>query len=410
MAQLRGCHDGGVGDVYAVVHFVALFQAAQDGNGGLHRGLADQNFLEAALECRVFFDVLAVFVQRGGAHAVQLSARKRGLEHVARVHGALALAGAHHGVQLVNKNNGLAFVLRQVFEHVLQALFKFATELGAGQQRGHIQRQHALALEAVRHLARHNALGQPLDDGGLANARLTDEHGVVFGAALQHLNGAADFVVPADHRVELAQTRALGEVDAVFFERFALVFGVGAVHLLAATHGFDRRLQALAGEAIGTRHLAGVALVVSQRQQEKLAGNELISTLDGLFFGRLQERDHVAPHRDLLMPLHLRQPLDGGFRRSQQAGHIDACAVHQCLGRVVGADHRRQHMRRFDVGVVVGERQSLGLGQGFLKLGGELVDSHRDPRGRVLSAHHLGRSTKHFKCCAAHKKRQGPNS
>ena len=75
MAQFGGGHDGRVGDVDAVVHLVALFKAAQNRDSSFHRGLSDQDFLEPALKGRVFFDVLAVFVQGGGAHAMQLSAR-----------------------------------------------------------------------------------------------------------------------------------------------------------------------------------------------------------------------------------------------------------------------------------------------------------------------------------------------
>jgi len=45
---------------------------------------------------------------------------------------------------------------------------------------------------------------RPLDDGGLADAGFADQHRVVLAATLQHLDGAADLVVAADHRVELA--------------------------------------------------------------------------------------------------------------------------------------------------------------------------------------------------------------
>ena len=126
---------------------ISGLQAAQDGDGGLYRGLAHQDLLKAALQRGVFFDVLAVLVERGGAHAVQFAACQRRLEHVAGVYGTLGLAGTDHGVQFVNEDDGLAFVLGQVLEHVFQTLFKLAAKLGASQQRGHVQRQHPLALE-----------------------------------------------------------------------------------------------------------------------------------------------------------------------------------------------------------------------------------------------------------------------
>ncbi len=167
------------------------------------------DFLEAALQRGVLLDVLAVFVQRGGADAMQFATRQRGLEHVAGIHGAIGLAGADHGVQLVDEQDDLAFVLGQVVEHRLQALFEFATKLGAGDQGAHVQREHAAIAQAFRHFALDDALGQAFDDGGLAHAGFADQHRVVLGATLQYLDGAADFLVTADHRIELAAFGAL---------------------------------------------------------------------------------------------------------------------------------------------------------------------------------------------------------
>ena len=69
--------------------------------------------------------------------------------------------------------------------------------------------EQLLVFQAVRHVAVDDAQRQALDDGGLADARLADQHRIVLGAPRQHLNGAADFLVAADHRVELAVARGL---------------------------------------------------------------------------------------------------------------------------------------------------------------------------------------------------------
>ena len=47
-------------------------------------------------------------------------------------------------------------------------------------------------------------LGEALDDRGLADAGLADQHRVVLGAAAEDLDGLLDLVDAADHRVELA--------------------------------------------------------------------------------------------------------------------------------------------------------------------------------------------------------------
>ena len=56
----------------------------------------------------VLLDVLAVLIQRGSADAVQLAAGQHRLQQVAGVHGAVGLARAHDGVQLIDEEDDLA--------------------------------------------------------------------------------------------------------------------------------------------------------------------------------------------------------------------------------------------------------------------------------------------------------------
>ena len=202
--QRRGRDDRGIRDLDLVVHLVALLQAAQDRDRVLDRRLVDQHLLEAPLERGVLLDVFAVLVERRRADAMQLAARERGLQHVAGIHRAFGLAGADHRVQLVDEQNDLAFLLREIFEHAFQPLLELAAELRARDQRAHIEREHPFALQPFGHLAVHDALRETFDDRGLADARLADQHRVVLRAPLQHLDRAADLVVPADHGIELA--------------------------------------------------------------------------------------------------------------------------------------------------------------------------------------------------------------
>ena len=138
------------------------------------------------------------------------------LQHVAGVDRALGLARADHRMQLVDEDDRLAGIGGDVLQHGLQPLLEFAAVLGAGEERRHVERQHALALERFGHLAVDDALREALDDRRLAHARLADQHRVVLGAPLQDLDRPADLVVAADHRIELAVAGALGEVDRVF--------------------------------------------------------------------------------------------------------------------------------------------------------------------------------------------------
>ena len=122
--------------------------------------------------------MLAVLVERGRADGVQLAAREHRLEQVGGVHGALGRAGADDGVQLVDEQDDLALGVLDLLEHGLEALLELAAVLGAGDERAQVERHDALVLEALGHVAAHDALGEALDDGRLADARLADEHGL----------------------------------------------------------------------------------------------------------------------------------------------------------------------------------------------------------------------------------------
>ena len=123
-------------------------------------------------------------------------------------------------------------------QHRLEPILELAAILGAGDERAHVEPDDALVLQAFGHVAADDALRQALDDGGLADAGLADEHRVVLGAARQHLDDAADLLVAADHRIELVLAGERGQVAAVALERLVLALGVLIGDALAAA---DRR-------------------------------------------------------------------------------------------------------------------------------------------------------------------------
>ena len=64
----------------------------------------------------------------------QLAPRQHRLDHVAGVHRALGGAGTDDGVQLVDEGDDLAFGVRDLLQHSLQALLELAAVLGARNQ------------------------------------------------------------------------------------------------------------------------------------------------------------------------------------------------------------------------------------------------------------------------------------
>ncbi|MCY1400326.1 hypothetical protein D9M71_154050 [compost metagenome] len=165
----------GVLDQHAVVALQRLHQAAQHLDGaGLFR-LGDLDGLEAPRQCRVLLDVLLVFAPGGGADGAQASARQRRLEQVGGIAGAGVATGADQGVHLVDEQDDRRGTVLHLVDDLLQALFEFALDPGAGLQQYRVEHVQAHALELLRHLALGQAQGQAFDDGGLADPGLAGE-------------------------------------------------------------------------------------------------------------------------------------------------------------------------------------------------------------------------------------------
>ena len=105
-----------------------------------------------------------------------------------------------------------------LLEHLLEPLLEVAAVAAAGHQRAEVEGVELLALERLGHVVGHDALGQALDDGGLAHAGLADEHRVVLGAARQDLHDPLDLFLAADDRVELGVPGQLGQVATELVE------------------------------------------------------------------------------------------------------------------------------------------------------------------------------------------------
>ncbi len=102
--------------------------------------------MEAPFQGRVLLDVLPVLVQRGRADAAQFAARQLRLEHVARVHSALGLAGPHDCVELVNEQNNAPLAGGNFLEERLEPILKFAAVLRSSNHGADVHRHEPFVL------------------------------------------------------------------------------------------------------------------------------------------------------------------------------------------------------------------------------------------------------------------------
>jgi hypothetical protein len=205
---------------------------------------------------------------------------------------------------------------------------------------------------------------RPFGDRGLADAGFADQRGVVLGAAGKDLDGAADFLVAADHRIELAVARGLGQVAGVLLHRVIGVFGAGAVGRAAAGQFLIAASSALGSTPARLQRLPG-RIGGGERQACSIRcdRNEAVAGLGGHLLG-LVEHAHASfssPGAACAPPPEtagiLASALSTSARRS--AG-IAARALDQAGGHAfVVLKQRLQHMFGRDPLVVHADRDGL---------------------------------------------------
>ena len=361
----------------------ALPQPAQDRDRVLDRRLVDQHRLEAALERRVLLDVPAVLVERGGADAVQLAAREHRLEHVAGVHRPLGGAGADDRVQLVDEQQDPPLAGLDLLQHRLQPLLELAAVLGPRHQRAHVEGEDRLVLQPFRNVAADDPLRQPLDDRGLADPGVADQHGVVLGLARQDLHHPADLRVAADHRVELSAPRLGHQVAAVLLQ--CLVGGLrrGAGHALGTTDLGQDLEDSVAVAAVLAEQVGGVGVGAGPEHREDEMLDRDVLVLEPLRFllGGVQQLPERASDPELAArgagSAYPRSAFERSLDRGPQGAGVDVGSRQQAWHEAVGLlEQREQQVRGVHLGVSVAQRLGLRVVQCLLALQGQAVGVH----------------------------------
>ena len=278
MRELGGGDEGAVLDLHAVMGFVAGLEAAEDADRVFDARLADIDGLEAALQGRVFFDVLAIFVERGRADAAELAAGQGRLEQVGRRRPPPSALPAPTTVCSSSMNRMTWPV--DSWTSRMTALSRSSNSpryLRAGDEQAHVEGDDAAVLQALRHVALDDAQGEAFDDGRLADARLADEHGVVLRAAREDLNDAADFLVAADDRIELARRAPFRPGRCrIFAGPGYWPSGFWSVTRALPRTDLQRFENVLVADAVDLQQVFGRRIGLRQGEQQVLDRDELV--------------------------------------------------------------------------------------------------------------------------------------
>ena len=382
------------------MHLVLLFQAAKDGYSVLDGGLRHVNRLEAPRQRRVLLHMLAVLVEGRGSDAVQLAPGEGGLEQVGGIHRALGRAGADERVQLVDEHHDLACRRVDLGQHGFQALLELAAELRAGHHGAEIEGQQPLVPKRFRHVAIDDPLGQAFDDRRLADARLADDDRVVLGSPREDLHDAADLLIAADHRIDRAASRRLGQVARILLERVVARLGGCAVRRPSLAQVVDRSIQCLrAYTGVGQDAGGGRPLGECECQQKTLGGHVAVAGLLRDVRGGIEESRRLRCEVDLAraVPVYSRQRVERRFGLLQRVFRPAAGGADEIGGEALSVvEQDLEHVLRREALVAARGRESLGCLHEAARALGKLVEVHvpslvgyplaRAERGRTLMA------------------------
>ena len=139
---------------------------------------------------------------------------------------------------LVDVDDGATFALH-AFHDVLQAFLKVAPVLRTRQQVAQVEFVDATTEEAFRYVARLDAGGKSVGQGGFAHSRFAYVQRVVLLLAAEHLYGSFQFRFTADEGI--VRLEAIVEASHVVPPRFAFPFFAGcfrAAHCFHVVHLF----------------------------------------------------------------------------------------------------------------------------------------------------------------------------
>ncbi len=130
---------------------------------------------------------------------------------------------------------------------------------------------------------------KPFGNGGFSDARLADQNRVVFCAPREHLNGAANLLIAADHGIELALGRRIGEIAGVTLQRIISLLSRGAVRRAPLAQLVYGCVQTRRRNASFRQDLRGVGIFLHRhREEQPFDGDIAVACLLGDLLGLIE--------------------------------------------------------------------------------------------------------------------------
>ena len=235
--------DSSFGVVDVVVLLIAVLKTVDNRNGVVGVWLADVDWLETPLKCSVLLDMFTVLFCRSCTDDLDFSTRQWWLQDGRSIDGALCGASTNDGVNLVDEEDVILGFL-QLSNNLLHAVLKLTAILGSCYQTCQVKRPNLLSAQDVRNVAGCNELSQALDNGGLTNARISQDKWVVLLATCKNLHDTLNLAVTTNNGVKLFICGKLSKVAAKLLQHRSVVVCV-RTHLTSSNrHAKNTTLNA----------------------------------------------------------------------------------------------------------------------------------------------------------------------
>ena len=250
-----------------------------------------------------------------------------------------------------------------------------------------------LLSERLRDVAGDDPVGQPLGDGGLADARLADERRVVLRPARQDLDDPLDLLLAADDRVELAGPRRLGQVDPELVDGRRLA---GPLRLLGRAGGRALRqdpddlvADLVEVDAERLEDAGGDPLALADEAEEQVLRADVVVAEAARLVDRELDDPLGARRQADLADDRAIAATDDELDRRPHLGQLDVHVLEDARGDALAlADEAEEQVLRADVVVVEPLRLVLSERQDLARAVRELVEAvHRVERlfvGRAM--------------------------
>ena len=196
-------------------------------------------------------------------------------------------------MEFVDEEDDFAVRLCHFLQNRLQTFLKLSAEARSSHKRSHIEGNNSFCLQSFRNITLHNSLGNPFSDRSLADARITDQHRIVFCPAGEDLKHAADFIFTADNRIKFTFSRKFVKIAAEFFQRLILVFGVLIRYTLGTPHLAQSFVDGIFRDPLIEQQSGCtrcfLAAVVKQSEEQMFRAEVFIFQLSCFFLCRVED-------------------------------------------------------------------------------------------------------------------------